>query len=81
MQQSHSGAHQKRTKQAYAFKRTLERFVCGENAIRPQTDTTAKITVHFWTKPAAVVSCTVHYRLTDREKNSAKLLITLLNSR
>ncbi len=37
------------------------RFVCGENAIRPQTDPTAKGTAHFWTKPAAVVSCAVHY--------------------
>ncbi len=71
MQQSHSGVHQKRTKQAYetslkrwsrhAFKRTLEWFVCGENTIRPQTDPTAKRTAHFWTKPAAVVSCAVHY--------------------
>ncbi len=71
MQPSHSGVHQKRTKQAYetslkrwsryAFKRTLEWFVCGENAIRPQTDPTAKRTAHFWTKPAAVVSCAVHY--------------------
>ncbi len=68
MHQSHSGAHQMQTKQAYAFKRTLERFVCGENAIRPQTDPTAKRTAHFWTKPATVVSCTVHYRPTDREK-------------
>ncbi len=40
---------------------TLERFVCGENVIRPQTDPTAKRTAHFWTKPAAVVSCAVHY--------------------
>ncbi len=45
----------------YAFKRTLEWFVCGENAIRPQTDPTAKRTAHFCTKPAAVVSCAVHY--------------------
>ncbi len=37
------------------------RFVCGENAVRPQTDPTAKGTAHFWTKPAAVVSCAVHY--------------------
>ncbi len=38
------------------------RFVwAGENAIRPQTDPTAKRTAHFWTKPAAVVSCAVHY--------------------
>ncbi len=44
-----------------AFKRTLERFVCGENAIWPQTDPTAKRTAHFWTKSAAVVSCAVHY--------------------
>ncbi len=44
--------HQKRTKQAYrdlleevvAFRRTLERFICGENAIRPQTGPTAKRT-------------------------------------
>ncbi len=55
MQQSHSGVHQKRTKQVYrdlleefAFKRTLEWFVCGENAIGPQTDPTAKRTAHFW---------------------------------
>ncbi len=58
MQQSHSGAHQKWTKQVnepflkrwswYAFKRTLERFVCGKNAIRPQTDSTAKRTNRAW---------------------------------
>ncbi len=47
----------------YAFKQTLERFVGGENAIQPQTDPTAKRTAHFWTKPAAVVSCAVHYRM------------------
>ncbi len=28
----------------YTFKGTLERFVCGENAIRPQTDPTPKRT-------------------------------------
>ncbi len=67
MQQSHSGAHQNRTETSlkrwslYAFKRTLERLVCGENAIRTQTDPTAKRTGHFWTKPAAVVSCVMHY--------------------
>ncbi len=33
-----------------AFKRTLERFVCGENAIRPQIDPTAKRTGHFLDK-------------------------------
>ncbi len=56
-----AGEHQKRTKQV--FKRTLERFVCGENAIRPQTDPTAKRTAHFWTKPTAIVNCAVHYRM------------------
>ncbi len=39
----------------HIFKRTLERF------IRPQTDPTAKRTAHFWAKPAAIVSCAVHY--------------------
>ncbi len=33
----------------------FKRFVCGENAIRPQTDPNAK------RKPSALVSCAVHY--------------------
>ncbi len=72
MQHSHSGVHQKRTKQAY--RNLLEEVVSvrfqtnpgavrGENAIRPQIDPTAKRTARFWTKPAAVVSCAVHYRM------------------
>ncbi len=71
MQQSHSVRTKSRpNKQSetslerwsqFAFIRTMEQFVCGENAIRTQTDPTAKRTAHFWTKPAAVVSCGVHY--------------------
>ncbi|KAJ8348960.1 hypothetical protein SKAU_G00275490 [Synaphobranchus kaupii] len=45
----------------YASKRTLVRFVCGENVIRPPSDPTAESTAHFWTKRAPVASYAVHY--------------------
>ncbi len=61
MQQSHLSVHQKQTKQAYRdlleevvsvrFQTNPGVVVCGENVIRPQTDPTAKRTLHFWTKP------------------------------
>ncbi len=71
MQQSHSGAHQKQTKQAIrdllgevdsvSFQ-TNPGAVClwwerNLNSNRPN----CKKNFHFWTKPAAVVSCAVHY--------------------
>lgn len=58
----------------YAFKQTLEQFVCDENAIRDRTDLTAKSTVNLWTKPAAIVSCAVHY-----ETRKCLLTVSLSN--
>lgn len=40
----------------YAFRQTLERFVCSENVIWRKSDPTAGRTVHYWTKPAAEVA-------------------------
>lgn len=38
----------------YAFRPTLEQFVCGQNVIWPRSDPAAGRTAHLWTKQAAV---------------------------
>lgn len=50
-----------------------EQFVGGENAIQYQSDPNAGRTAHFWTKPAAVVSCSGHFGMRVSGNNLATM--------